>query len=139
MYRIGCERYMSQSSSVSCFVQFHWCVFILFILSLVSTCWIYLFTCTLLNDKKKTKKTKTKKQNKTNIRKNCHSKKVRYYYILDIVLLAIILLLIIIIICYHYQNIGQNKSHWFTNNIKWKTMNLKKFVSKIAGVIISMA
>ena len=36
MYRTCCERYMSQSSSVSCVVQFYWYLFNCFILSLVS-------------------------------------------------------------------------------------------------------
>ena len=38
----------------------------------------------------------------TNIKNNCHSKKVKDCYILHTVLLVIILLLIITIICYHY-------------------------------------
>ena len=58
---------------------------------------------------------------------NCHSKKVTDYYILHTVLLATILLLIISIICYHYAK-----------NIKWKILNLEKFVLKIVSVIISM-
>ena len=37
------------------------------------------------------------------------------------------------------QNIDENKKrHWYTNNIKWKIMNFKKFVLKIVCVIISM-
>ena len=45
----------------------------------------------------------------TNVRKSCHSKKVRYkfdYFILHTVLLAIILLLIIAFVYYHYGK------HW---------------------------
>ena len=38
----------------------------------------------------------------TNVTKNCHGKKARYYYILHTVLLVIMLLLIISIIHYDY-------------------------------------
>ena len=63
---------------------------------------------------------------------NGHTKKVRDYYILNTVVLVIILLLIIIIICYYYTKKLQSKmiNDWL--------MNFKKFVLKIALVIISM-
>ena len=78
-----------------------------------------------------TKKTNTISTNVTNTASiNCYSKKVRDSRILHIVLLAIILLLIITVIC----SLCKTKRY----NVKWKIMNLKKFVLKIASVIISM-
>ena len=60
-------------------------------------------------------------------------KKVRYKidcYILDAVLLAIILLLITAIIFYHYTKHRSElkKTYGLANNIKWKIMNLRKFI-----------
>ena len=79
---------------------------------------------------KKTNTIATKKPNVTSIALiNYYSKKERNCYILHTVLLAIILLLIITIICHNYAK---------QKGIKWKIMNLKKFVLKIIRVIISM-
>ena len=64
---------------------------------------------------------------------NCHSKKVRNWYILQTVLLAIILLLLIL---NYYYLLSLCKTEKY--NIKGKIMNLKKFVSKVVSVIISM-
>ena len=74
---------------------------------------------------------------------NCHNKKVRYKidcYILHTVLLQIILLLIITFIYYHYANHKSEtkKLYYRTNNVTWKTINLKKFILKIVRAIISM-
>ena len=65
---------------------------------------------------------------------NCHRRKVRDFYILHTVLLVIILLLIITIVCYQNKKVYKAKKY----NIKWKILNLKKFILKIVHVIISM-
>ena len=85
-----------------------------------------------MNQQKKQKqKTNTIATKKTTVTStasiNCYGKKVTDCPILDTVLLVIILLLIIPIICKIKRC-----------NIKWKTMNFKKFVSKIVVVIISL-
>ena len=78
----------------------------------------------------------------TNMSINSDNKNVRYKidcYILKRVLLVITLLLIITITCYHYAK-HRSKEKGIDAlaicNIKWKIMNLKKFILKIARVII---
>ena len=78
----------------------------------------------------------------TNVSITCHSKKITYKiacYILNAVLLAIILLLIITIGCNHYANHkAKQKSINALAKEKWKIINFKKFILKLACVIISM-
>ena len=77
-----------------------------------------------------------------NVSINSDDKEVRYKlscYILHIVLLLIVLVLIITIICYHYAN---NRSKQKSTDVltieKWNIMNFKKFVLKVARVVILM-
>ena len=77
-----------------------------------------------------------------NVSINSDDKEGRYKlncYILHIVLLLIVLVLIITIICYHYaNNRSKQKSIDVLTIEKWNIMNFKKFVLKVARVVILM-